>query len=196
MYPNNQVHDVFYHVNDDAIKTYHSGVSVSRATIWKAHNDPVIQTGWDVRDVSGVTLTDISVIHTRYIKSETYVPSAIIGGSPFYDPDGRSVDPTKAMSVTINNLVCEGPCHALIRVTPLENYSNFVISNVSFPDGVQTNSIGTGRSVVPAAPGLRFGVTIENWTVGGEKVTMSNFQAHSLGQLDIDGSLWGQWTVR
>ena len=195
MYPNSQVHDVFYHVNDDAIKTYYSGVSVTRAIIWKAHNDPIIQMGWDVRDVSGVTLSDISIIHTRYIKSETYVPSAIIGGSPFY-MDGRSVDSSKAMSMTINNLVCEGPCPALIRVTPLENYSNFVISNVSFPDGLQTNSIGTGRSVVPAAPGLEFGVTIQNWTVGGQKVTMSNFQSGSLGQFDIDGSYWGQWTIR
>jgi hypothetical protein len=194
MYPNSQVHDVFYHVNDDAIKTYYSGVTVTRATIWKGHNDPIVQMGWDTRDVSGVTLRDIHVIHTRYIKSETYVPSAIIGASPFY-MSGRSVDPSKSISMTISGLVCEGLCPALMRITPLQNYRDFRIENVAFPDGLQTNSIGTGRSIVPPSSGLRFGVTISNWTVGGQRVTMSNFQANSLGQLDIDVSYWGQWAI-
>lgn len=195
MYPNSQVHDVFYHVNDDAIKTYYSGVSVTRATIWKGHNDPIIQMGWDTRDVSGVTLQDLHIIHTRYIKSETYVPSAIIGASPFY-MDGRAVDSGKTISLTIKNLVCEGLCPALMRITPLQNYRNFLVQNVAFPDGLQTNSIGTGKSIVPASAGLEFGVTIANWTVGGRKVTMDNFQSDRLGQLDIDVSYWGQWAIR
>jgi hypothetical protein len=194
MYPNSQVHDVFYHVNDDAIKTYYSGVTVTRATIWKIHNDPIVQMGWDTRDVSGVILRDLHVIHTRYRRSETYVPSAIIGASPFYMP-GRSVDPSKSISITIDGLVCEGLCPALIRITPLQNYRDFKIENVAFPDGLQTNSIGTGRSIVPASSGLRFGVTISNWTVGGQKVTMSNSQVGSLGQLDIDSSYSGQWSI-
>ncbi|KAL2131941.1 hypothetical protein VTI74DRAFT_4423 [Chaetomium olivicolor] len=195
MYPNSQVHDVFYHVNDDAIKTYYSGVTVTRATIWKAHNDPVIQMGWDTRDVTGVTLQDLYIIHTRYIKSETYVPSAIIGASPFY-MSGRSVDPAKSISMTISNLVCEGPCPSLMRITPLQNYRDFRIQNVAFPDGLQTNSIGIGKSIVPASSGLQFDMTISNWTVGGKQVTMGNFQSESLGQLDIDVSYWGQWVIR
>ncbi|KAG7294581.1 hypothetical protein NEMBOFW57_004657 [Staphylotrichum longicolle] len=196
LYPNSQVHDVFYHVNDDAIKTYYSGASLTRATIWKGHNDPVIQMGWDTRDVSGVTLQDIHIIHTRYIKSETYVPSAIIGASPFYRR-GRAVDSSKAVSLTIKNLVCEGVCPALMRITPLQNYRNFLVQDVAFPDELQTNSIGTGKSIVPASSeGLEFGVTIANWTVGGQKVTMDNFQSDRLGQLDIDVSYSGQWTIR
>jgi hypothetical protein len=196
LYPNSQVHDVFYHVNDDAIKTYYSGATVTRATIWKGHNDPVVQMGWDSRDVRDVTLRDIYIIHTRYIKSETYVPSAIIGASPFYLPGRRSVDRKKIISLTITNLVCEGPSLALMRITPLQNYRGVVVEDVAFPDGLQTNSIGTGRSIVPASDGLGFGVTISNWTVGEERVTMANYHADSLGQLDIDESYWGQWTVR
>lgn len=195
MYPNSEVHDVFYHVNDDAIKTYYSGVTVTRATIWKGHNDPIVQMGWYTRDVTGVTLQDLYIIHTRYIKSETYVPSAIIGASPFY-MTGPEVDPGKSISMTISNLVCEGLCPALMRITPLQNYRNFLVENVAFPDGLQTNSIGTGKSIVPASSGLEFGVTISNWTVGGEQVTMGNAGSDSLGQFDIDVSYSGQWVIR
>ncbi|KFY47866.1 hypothetical protein V495_01766 [Pseudogymnoascus sp. VKM F-4514 (FW-929)] len=194
MYPNSVVHDVFYHVGDDAIKTYYSGVSVSRITVWKNHNDPIIQMGWDIRDVHGVTIDTLYVIHTRYIKSETYVPSAIIGASPRYD-NGNAIDSGKTMSMTISNVICEGLCPALFRITPLESYRNFVVKNVAFPDGLQKNSIGTGQSIIPAA-NVRMELQISDWTVKGEKVTMQNFQADSLGQLNIDGSYWGQWTIQ
>lgn len=194
MYPNSVVRDVFYHANDDAIKAYYSGVSINRLTVWKVHNDPIIQMGWKARQVSGIKLDTLNVIHTRYRRSETVVPSSIIGASPFYDP-GQTIDPSKYISMSITNVVCEGLCPALLRITPLQNYRNYKISNVAFPNGLQTNSIGTGRSIIPASKGLELGLTISNWTVGGKKVTMSNFQTDSLGQLDIDESYWGQWTI-
>lgn len=202
MYPNSQIHDVFYHVNDDALKTYYSNVTLARAIIWKGHNDPVIQMGWASRDVRGVTLQDLYVIHTRYIKSKMDVPSAIIGASPLYDPDPKAgrgpadpVDSNKCISMTISNLVCEGPCPALLRITPLQNYRNFVVRDVAFPDGLQVGGIGTGESIVLAAGGVELGVTISNWTVGGKRVTMETSQKDSLGQLNIDMSYWGQWRV-
>jgi hypothetical protein len=39
------------------------------------------------------------------------------------------------------------------------------------------------------------GLDISNWTVGGQKVTMQNFQANSLGQFDVDGSYLGEWQI-
>uniref|UniRef100_A0A093VA28 Dextranase n=1 Tax=Talaromyces marneffei PM1 TaxID=1077442 RepID=A0A093VA28_TALMA len=194
IYPNSVVHDVFWHVNDDALKIYYSGASVSRATIWKCHNDPIIQMGWTSRDISGVTIDTLNVIHTRYIKSETVVPSAIIGASPFY-ASGMSPDSSKSISLTVSNVVCEGLCPSLVRITPLQNYKNVVVKNVAFPDGLQTNSIGTGESIIPAASGLTMGLDISNWTVGGQQVTMQNFQSNSLGQFNIDGSYWGEWQI-
>lgn len=194
VYPNSVVRDIFYHVNDDGIKLYYSGVSLSRATIWKCHNDPIIQMGWDTRNVNGINVDTLNVIHARYYKSETVVPSAIIGASPFY-MSGKTPDTSKAISATISNVVCEGPCPALMRITPLQNYKNFVVKNVAFPDGLQKNSIGIGQSIIPAQPGVTMDVTIDNWTVGGEKVTMQNFQADQLGQFNIDGSYWGQWKI-
>lgn len=194
VYPGSVIHDVFYHVNDDGIKLYYSDVMVSRATIWKCHNDPIIQMGWYTRDVHGVNIDTLNVIHTRYYSSETVVPSAIIGASPFYE-SGQAVNPNYSISATISNVVCEGPCPALLRITPLQNYSNFVVKNVAFPDGLQQNSIGIGQSIIPAQPGVTMDLTFDNWTVSGEKVTMQNFQSDSLGQLNIDASYWGQWQI-
>lgn len=150
--------------------------------------------GWTVRNVSGVTIDTLNVIHTRYIKSETVVPSAIIGASPFY-MSGMSVDPNSSINMTISNVVCEGLCPSLFRITPLQSYENFVVENVAFPDGLQTNSIGIGESIIPAAKGVKMSMEISDWTVGGEKVTMDNYQADSLGQFDIDGSYWEQWSI-
>ena len=38
-------------------------------------------------------------------------------------------------------------------------------------------------------------LVISDWIVGGEPVTMENFQSDRLGQLDIDASYWGQWSI-
>ncbi|KAK9342654.1 dextranase [Lipomyces starkeyi] len=194
IYEDSVVHDVFWHVNDDAIKTYYSGASISRATIWKCHNDPIIQMGWTSRNLTGINIDNLHVIHTRYFKSETVVPSAIIGASPFY-ASGMTVDPSEAISMTISNVVCEGLCPSLFRITPLQSYNNFVVKNVAFPDGLQTNPIGIGESIIPAASGCTMDLEITNWTVKGQKVTMQNFQSGSLGQFDIDVSYWGQWSI-
>ncbi|ERS97553.1 dextranase [Sporothrix schenckii ATCC 58251] len=194
IYANSIVHDVFWHVNDDALKIYYSGASVSRATIWKGHNDPVIQMGWTVRSISGVTIDTLNVIHARYSKSETVVPSAIIGASPFYE-DGMTVSPNESISMSVSNIVCEGLCPALMRITPLQSYTNFKVTNVSFPDGLQTNSIGIGESLIPAASGVTMDLIISNWTVNGTKVTMSDFGSTDLGQFNIDVSYWGEWEI-
>lgn len=192
IYPNSVVHDVFWHVNDDGIKTYYSGASISRATIWKCHNDPIIQMGWTVRNLSGITIDTLNVIHTRYIRADMGVPTAIIGGSPFYR-SGMSPNPNESISMEISNVVCEGLCPSLFRVTPLQSYKNFVVRNVAFPDGLQTNDLGIGQSIIPAAQGVTMNLEISNWTVAGEKVAMDNYQ--SLGQFDIDQSYSGQWSI-
>lgn len=192
IYPNSVVHDVFWHVNDDGIKTYYSGASVSRVTIWKCHNDPIIQMGWTVRNLSGITIDTLNVIHTRYIGADMGVPTAIIGASPFY-ASGMSPNPNESISMEISNVVCEGLCPSLFRITPLQSYKNFVVRNVAFPDGLQTNDLGIGESIIPAAQGVTMNLEISNWTVAGEKVAMNNYQ--SLGQFHIDPSYSGQWSI-
>ncbi|KAK9369487.1 dextranase [Lipomyces kononenkoae] len=194
IYPNSIVHDVFWHVNDDAIKLYYSGSTVSRVTIWKCLNDPIIQMGWYTRNISGIVVDTLNVIHSRYIDANMVVPTSIIGASPFY-MGGLSPDSSQSISATISNVVCEGHCPSLFRINALQSYKNFVVKNVSFPDGLQNNSLGIGESNIPASPGVTMDLQISNWTVSGQPVTMQNFQSNSLGQLDIDVSYWGEWSI-
>lgn len=195
MYPDSIIHDIFYHSNDDVIKVYYSGVNLTRTIVWKCLNDPIVQMGWTSRNISDVNIHKLSVIHARYLDSDMGVPTAIIGASPFYE-SGLSVNTSMAITrLTISDIVCEGSCPSLLRITPLQDYADFLIENVAFPDGLQTNSLGIGESFITAASEVTMGLTIANWTVAGDKVTMENFQSDSLGQLDIDISYWGEWTI-
>jgi len=180
LYPNTHLTDSFLHVNDDGLKLYWSNVSVERVLVWKAHNDPVIQMGWRSRQVHNVSVDGLHIIHSRFRTSDMYVPSAIIGGSPLYDPDG-SVDPSKTISeVTIANIVSEGPSPALLRLSPLSNYRGVKIVNASFPDGLQAI---TGESrIPPAKDGVQLDVqiSIQNWTLSGELVTMDGVRSRKV----------------
>ncbi|BCR88901.1 uncharacterized protein ACHE_50099S [Aspergillus chevalieri] len=200
MYTNGTIHDVFYHVNDDGIKTYHSGVNATRLTIWKVFNDPIIQMGWTPRDVHGISIDTLYIIHTRYQWSDTYVPTSIIGASPSYLND-REVDSSKSMSMSLSNISCEGLCPALFRLTPLQNYVNFTVSGVSMPDGLIGGDVHTGDSIIATTPAttypgledLKMDLRISDWTVKGNKVTTQN--AATLGQFHINKAYAGQWSI-
>lgn len=194
----------FWHVNDDAIKLYHSNAKVQDVTIWKCHNDPVIQMGWKPRGVSGVTVSGLKVIHTRWFKSETVVPSSIIGASPYYS-DPKLVDAGRTITVTISDLRCEGSCPALLRIAPLQNY-DLTIENVKYDD-ILRHDIKLGQSLVgmkigndedaytPGQDQLRFGMKLRNWQIGGQKVDSSNWQSGQLGQLNVHPDYWGDWSI-
>jgi hypothetical protein len=200
MYTDGTVHDVFYHVNDDAIKTYHSGVTASRLTIWKAFNDPIIQMGWEPRDVHGVSIDSLYIIHTRYRKSETYVPSAIFGASPIYNGEPR-LNASMTISMSVSNVICEGPCPGLFRLTPLQNYADFKVTGISYPDGLIGGSVPIGDTIIattedttyPGSEDLSMDLSISDWTVKGEAVTMDN--AATLGQWNINTAYDGQWSI-
>ena len=72
---------------------------------------------------------------------------------------------------------------------------------VSYPQGLllpapPKDALELGRSTIPAAsPAVSMKLVISDWIVGGEAVTMENFQSDRLGQLDIDASYWGQWSI-
>lgn len=197
--------DCFWHVNDDAIKLYHSNAQVRDITIWKCHNDPVIQMGWKPRGVTNVEVSRLRVIHTRWFKSETVVPSAIIGASPYY-ADPKVVDAGRTIRATISDLTCEGSCPALIRIAPLQNY-DLTIRNVKYDNLLKSADPKPGQSLVgmsisgnensytPGQEKLNFGMKLENWQIGGNKVTSSNWQADQLGQLNIHPDYWGDWSI-
>lgn len=192
---NGTVRDVFWHVNDDAIKLYHSGAQLDGITIWKARNNAVIQMGWKPRNVGSVSVNRVHVIHNRWIQPNAYVPSAILGASPFY-ADPKEIDPSRKMSLHINDLVCEGICAALMTIAPLQNF-DLLVENVRFERIHQDDSVRLGHSVVgldagenmnnytPGQGNLTFGVVIRNWTIGDQRVDGTNWREDQLGQISM-----------
>merc|ERR1711871_1362526 len=159
---------------------YHSNVSVSRVTVWKIRNDPVVQMGWQPRAIHNVHIDTLRVIHARYISASMYVPSAIFGASPLYSPSGGAVQPRSTIALVAKDVECEGiGCPALLRLTPLQSY-DVVLRDVVFPDGLAggCKRLRIGESEVPAAqPAISMALHISNWSIGTQCVTMDNFQS-------------------
>jgi hypothetical protein len=53
------------------------------------------------------------------------------------------------LSAKISGIACEGPCPALMHVTPLQSY-RLTTRHAHFPDGLQTGAIGRGLGEVKA----------------------------------------------
>lgn len=171
LYTNSKASNIFWHTNDDGIKAYHSGASVTRAIVWKVKNDPVIQVGWAAREVRGVVIDGLEVIHSRYPKQDKYAPAAIVGGSPYYRPGGGGVDPHKTLEMTVRDLSVEGDRFggpALLRITTLMNY-DIKFSGVKYPDGMLPGLLG--QDAFPEnVDDVTVKISISNMTVRHEKV--------------------------
>ncbi|KAF5618631.1 dextranase [Fusarium sp. NRRL 52700] len=199
------VSDVFWHVNDDAIKLYHSGAQLHALTIWKARNNAIIQLGWKPRNVSDASVSKLRIIHNRWIKPDAYVPSAILGVSPFYG-DPKEIDIRRTMQVKIDDIVYEGICAALLTIAPMQNF-DLEISNVHFETLHNDTKLRLGRSIVgvdagegmdnytPGQGNLTLGIHIKNWTVGDKKVDKKNTGEDGLGQLKIDSIFDRDWSI-
>jgi hypothetical protein len=200
------VRDVFWHVNDDAIKLYHSGAQLHGITIWKARNNAIVQMGWKPRDVSSVSVSKLRIIHNRWLQPNAYVPSAIFGASPFY-ADPKEVDDTRTMSLNVDDVVCEGICAALMTIAPLQNLQ-LRITNIHFERLHDDATIQLGRSVVgmdagkdmnnytPGQDRLTLGIHVRNWTIGDQRVTMMTSGEDQLGQLKIHPMYDGEWSIQ
>ncbi|KND86406.1 Dextranase [Tolypocladium ophioglossoides CBS 100239] len=213
MYPNSHVRDIFYHVGDDAIKTYYSNVLCERMTVWKTNNAPIVQFGWYQRDIDNVTVDAVDVIHARYISQAAPWPRALVASAASYvNPDSTSIaDSTKRLSnYNITNWRCEGICPALLGINPLQNIDNMLFSNVSveklLSDATQVG-FSTFRVFTDSARGNKpialgdnspgkLGLVIENFYVGEEKISMEAKNWNAKGHLGIDEHYDGRWTVR
>ncbi|OCF39723.1 hypothetical protein I317_06447 [Kwoniella heveanensis CBS 569] len=212
VYPNSVHTDIFYHVGDDCIKTYYSHVDIARLIVWKTTNDPIFQMGWAPRNVTNVTATDVSVIHARYPAPNMVVPTALIGASPNYldiSATNNAALNSRITNFYVGNLNCEGLCPSIVRLNLLQNYDNFTIDRVSI-ESFPPAQTGIGLSIIssftdadgnPSRLGSQspseIGLTIKDYYVGGELVSLekNNWQSDRLGGMDIDPTLWGQWTI-
>ncbi|KAF2087522.1 glycoside hydrolase family 49 protein [Saccharata proteae CBS 121410] len=196
IYPGSSVRDVFYHSGDDTIKTYYSDVDVRRVVVWKTHTAPVVQFGWASRNLSNITVDDVSVVHSRYVANSSH-PS-LIGMNQVY-PDAETRTDTAVLKntvtdVTFSNLRSEGIGGNLMRICPLATFRNVRIVNVSL-DGfsARTNGIGVGEVAAwtdaEGEPVELENFSVTNYYVGGEKVSMSdgNWGVNGTGRLNVAG---------
>ncbi|OJD31052.1 dextranase [Diplodia corticola] len=213
-YPGSHYQDIFYHVGDDGIKTYYSNIRSERLTVWKTNNAPIVQFGWYPRSVSNITVDSVDVIHTRYISQAAEYPRALVGSAASYEDSGSTstADTTKSLSdYTVSNWRCEGICPGLLGINPLQNIDNMKLSNVSIEQlaphgtGVDTSTLtvftdadnGNEPVSLGANSAGNVGLTIQDFYVGGEKITLAagNWDSNSAGRLNIDGSYEGRWTA-
>ncbi|KAF7555077.1 hypothetical protein G7Z17_g2409 [Cylindrodendrum hubeiense] len=215
MYPGSYVRNIFYHVGDDAIKTYYSDVLCEKMIIWKTNNGPMVQFGWYQRDTGNVTVDAVDVIHTRYISQTVPWPRALVASAASYENETSTsvADITKQLSnFTFTNWRCEGICPALLGINPLQNIDEMTFSNIwvemlspqPLEIGTSTFRVFTDADNGGQAIALgdnspdNLGLVIENFYVGNEKISFeaNNWDASSLGRLNIDGQYSGRWTVR
>lgn len=213
MYPGSYVRDVFYHVGDDAIKTYYSNVKCERMTVWKTNNAPIVQWGWTARNIENVIVNAVDVIHTRYISQGKLWPRALVASAASYldQESTRTADTGKRVSSFLfSNWRCEGICPALLGFNPLANIDTMVFKNIWIekfhprPMSVGTSTLrvftdGDGRAVTLGDDSPdNLGLVIEDFRVGDTKISMANdnWRENQDGRLNIDGHWWERWTVR
>lgn len=197
-YPGSRAQDIFYHVNDDTIKTYYSNISIDGVIVWKLAAAPVVQFGWASRNLSNITINDVSVIHQSYQQASSN--PGLIGSDNAYSAtttgissNHNTADVSNTMrNVTWSNFRAEGPSACLFRIYALENLKNLTIRN-AWIEEFAPSSLGTTESELPAfydsASGAEVNVSnfvIENFIVGSTKVTANN--AASVGQIQVDSS--------
>ncbi|KAI4142631.1 MAG: hypothetical protein LQ340_007278 [Diploschistes diacapsis] len=191
-YPGSHVHDVFYHSNDDTLKTYYSDVLIERVVVWKATTAPTIQFGWCSRNLTNVTVDNVDIIHSRYSSNGSH-PS-LIGANQVYgtsETDISTADLSNTISnITLSNLRSEGISGDLFRIVPLSNIQNLRIENVSI-DAFSAVTNGIHESQIPVftdAAGVPVQISnfvVSGYYVNGTAVTENNMGAGSLGSLNI-----------
>ncbi|CRG91629.1 hypothetical protein PISL3812_08679 [Talaromyces islandicus] len=195
-YAGAQAQDIFYHVNDDTIKTYYSNVNIDGVVVWKMNTGPVVQFGWASRTLTNITVNDVSVIHQSY--SEAINNPGLIGSDNAYTASTTGISSNHSTAnvantmsgVTWSNFRAEGPSACLFRISALENLANLTISNVWIEEFAPSD-LNTTQSEMPvfydSVSGAQVEVSnfvIEDFLVGTTKITAEN--AESVGQINVD----------
>ena len=197
-YPGSTVQDVFYHSNDDTIKTYYSDVTIQRITVWKGTTAPTVQLGWASRTLENILVTDVDIVHSRYPSNSSH-PS-LVGMNQLYTQPDES-DPYTAnvansvRNVSLSNFRSEGISGALFRICPLETFDGFRLDNFWIEDFAPAVT-AIGQSELPQffdatskEPVGVSGFVVEDFTFFANRtaVTQSagNWAMGSLGSMNI-----------
>ncbi|MCX6125160.1 MAG: family 49 glycosyl hydrolase, partial [Proteobacteria bacterium] len=199
----------FIHNNDDSIKMYDSELTVEDVVVWKGENGPVIQFGWWPRTIKNSRAQGVTVIHNRLhwncvIDSEN-------NHNAYHREHGLAADPSQNLTdLTFEDITVEGSVKCAVAINLLSNLHRMTVRNLAIDawNGLHYKhqasylkpirnaadpQVVVDRNVSASA----FGLKIENYTVGGQRVSFEkdNWRDFQLGRLDIDGSQWGRWSV-
>lgn len=213
MYTNGHLSDLFYHSGDDTVKAYYSNVLAERITVWKTSNAPIVQLGWEPRNINNITIDQLNVIHTRYTSTEAPYPRALVGSAASYEnPDSTSTaDVTAVISnFTVSNARAEGISPALISMNLLSHLEGMTIQNAWIEEFSPITDLGTStvtgftdanngnQTVAMGTESDAIGLSIQNYRVGDTLVSFDNYNwnATSIGALNVESIYWGKWDVQ
>lgn len=193
-YPGSYGQDIFYHVNDDTIKTYYSNVYITDVVVWKLATAPIVQFGWASRELSNITVNNVSVIHQSY--NSALDNPGLIGADNAYSASTTGISSNHSTSnvsntmqdVVWSNFRAEGPSACLFRINPLQNLKNIQIIN-AWIEEFAPSGLNTTESELPVFYDAITGVQVEvsnftvDLTVGSSHITAAN--ANTTGQIDV-----------
>lgn len=197
-YPGSTVQDVFYHSNDDTIKTYYSNVTIERVTVWKGTTAPTVQFGWASRTLENILVTDVDIIHSRYPSNSSH-PS-LVGLNQLYsqpdetDPYTANVD-NYVRNVTFSNFRSEGISGGLFRICPLETFDSFLMDSFWIEDfspavtAIEQSELPQFFDATSKEPVGISGFVVKDFTVFANKTAVTqeagNWDIGSLGSMNI-----------
>ncbi|MDB6042496.1 MAG: Dextranase [Gammaproteobacteria bacterium] len=211
LYQGSSIKHAFVHSNDDVLKLYASHLTVEGVVVWKADNGPVVQWGWEPRNITDVRVNGLDVIHNR-MYSDSHNSCIINSARHYLDPSSSTLaDPAKHVTnLFLENIRSEGKNLCAMRLYALSSWDNIHIRNLWIQEWneldvrTQANKFEAlsndkgERVVIGNEVRDRRGLSIENYVVGGERIRKSgeNWRADRPGRLDFDPSLWDNWDAR
>jgi hypothetical protein len=211
LYQGSSMKNAFLHSNDDVLKLYASHLKVNDIVVWKAENGPVVQWGWQPRNITDVHVKGIEVIHNR-MYSDSHNSCLINSARHYRDPSSsRLADTTMRVSdLVIEDVRSEGQNLCAMRLYALSSWENIHIRNLWIQqwNGLGARAQASKFEALFNGAGERVlignevrdgkGLAIENYVVGGERIRKSgeNWRADRTGRLDFDPSLWENWDAR
>jgi hypothetical protein len=211
MYDNGTMSDMFFHLNDDVLKLYGSNTMVNGIVVWKLENGPVFQWGWTPRNIQRVHVNGVDVIHNR-MHRDVHNTCIINSARHYLDPgSNRLADPRALVNeMLLSNIRSEGMNLCAMRLYALSSWRNIHIANLWIEgwNGLDSARQASKFEALSNDAGDRvmigneirdhMGLSLFNYTVGGERITKEagNWRANGPGRLDFDPALWESWNAQ
>ncbi len=198
----------FLHCNDDVIKLYHSGVSVSNVIVWKCENGPVFQWGWIPRSIRHVRVRDVDIIHNRMFWRDVKHNAGLFNSARHWSGDEHTANPDYWIEdMVFENIRSEGMNLAAMRFYLLSNWRDIEIRNLWIESWNELAPHEQASKFQPVQDARRtrqticdrnMGLQLINYRVGNQQVTRQagNWSSHQAGRLDFDAALWDAWDAR